>query len=103
MVSPSKTPRVWLITGCSSGFGREIATAALNIGDTVVAASRNPTMLEGIQGAGEGRIIPQALDIGASDDHVKAQIAQIVSIVGRIDILVNNAGYILEGAIEECR
>ena len=32
--------RVWLITGCSSGFGREIALAALSRGDAVVATAR---------------------------------------------------------------
>jgi NAD(P)-dependent dehydrogenase (short-subunit alcohol dehydrogenase family) len=33
-------PRVWLITGASSGFGRAIAEAALAVGDIVIAAAR---------------------------------------------------------------
>lgn len=103
MGSIGNTARVWLITGCSSGFGREIAAAAAKIGDIVVATSRDPAKLGDLKKAGAGKIIPQALDVGASDDQVKARIADIVSTVGRIDILINNAGYILEGAVEECR
>jgi len=93
-------PRVWLITGCSSGFGREIAIAAAKGGDTVVAASRDPSKLENLKEM--GKIVPQQLDICASDEEVQAKVADILEMVGRIDILVNNAGYILEGAIEEC-
>ncbi|GIJ86503.1 hypothetical protein Asppvi_005392 [Aspergillus pseudoviridinutans] len=91
--------RVWLITGCSSGFGRQIAIAAAKIGDTVVATSRDPSKLEDLKQT--GNILPQRLDICASDEEVQARIAEIITAVGRIDVLVNNAGYILEGAIEE--
>lgn len=92
--------RVWLITGCSSGFGREVAIAAARNGDTVIAASRSPEKLEDLK---SGNIIPQALDIRASDEQVKSTVSSILARFGHIDILVNNAGYILEGAIEECR
>jgi hypothetical protein len=34
-------PRVWFITGASTGFGRELAMAALAKGDRVVATARN--------------------------------------------------------------
>ncbi|MDF2977644.1 MAG: putative dehydrogenase, partial [Actinomycetospora sp.] len=43
MTSPS--PRVWLVTGASSGFGRAIAEAAVAAGDTVVAAARRTDAL----------------------------------------------------------
>ncbi|GAB1218558.1 hypothetical protein ATERTT37_007817 [Aspergillus terreus] len=92
-------PRVWLITGCSSGFGRQIAIAAAKIGDTVVATSRDPSKLEDLKGV--GNILPQRLDICASDGEVQGHVADILATVGRIDVVVNNAGYILEGAIEE--
>ena len=36
------TDRVWLITGCSAGFGRELALAALAVGDQVMATARQP-------------------------------------------------------------
>lgn len=93
--------RVWLITGCSSGFGRQLAIAAARKGDTVVAASRDPLKIQDLKAT--TKIIPQQLDICASDHEVQARITEILKLVGRIDILVNNAGYILEGAIEECR
>ncbi|KAL4890070.1 hypothetical protein BDV59DRAFT_185180 [Aspergillus ambiguus] len=91
--------RVWLITGCSSGFGRQIAIAAAQIGDTVVATSRDPSKLEDLKAI--GNIIPKQLDIRAGDRDVEARVAEILTDVSRIDVLVNNAGYILEGAIEE--
>lgn len=50
--------RVWLITGCSSGFGRQIAIAAANLGDTVVAGTRNPSKLEDLKETDNGKIIP---------------------------------------------
>lgn len=93
--------RVWLITGCSSGFGRAVAIAAARIGDTVVAATRSPEKLEDLKK--EGNIIPQALNVRGSDEEVKSTVSDILARFGHIDILVNNAGYILEGAIEECR
>lgn len=93
-------PRIWFITGCSSGFGRELAITAAQNGDTVVATSRDPAKLADI--ASEG-VIAKKLDVRASDAEVKAVIDDVLSTVGPIDILVNNAGYVLEGGIEECR
>ncbi|KAL4904314.1 hypothetical protein BDW74DRAFT_168369 [Aspergillus multicolor] len=91
--------RIWFITGCSSGFGRQIAIAAAKNGDTVVAVSRDASKLDDLVPLG---IIPKALDITATDAEIKAVVDEVEATVGPIDILVNNAGYILEGAIEEC-
>lgn len=44
------TPRVWLITGCSAGFGKELALAALNAGDLVMATARRPEQLSYLSG-----------------------------------------------------
>lgn len=90
--------KVWLITGCSSGFGSEIATQALARGDTVVATARNASKLEHLKDLGATTL---ALDVTASDAEIEAVIAAAVEKHGRIDILVNNAGAVLEGAIEE--
>ncbi|KAI8941176.1 hypothetical protein NX059_002413 [Plenodomus lindquistii] len=91
--------QVWLITGCSSGFGQEIALAALAHGDTVVATARDPTKLA--QLAERGAITEQ-LDVLDSDEKLSSRIEAIVKKTGGIDILVNNAGYILAGGVEEC-
>lgn len=93
-------PRIWLITGCSSGLGRQLAITAAENGDTVVATSRDTSKLEELK---ELSITPKRLDVGGTDAEVKAVIDDIISTIGPIDILVNNAGYILEGAVEECR
>ncbi|KAL4804850.1 hypothetical protein BDV18DRAFT_161944 [Aspergillus unguis] len=91
-------PRIWLITGGSSGFGREIALAAAQNNDTVVVTSRDPTKLTSLAAQG---IIPRHLDLSSSDSTIQQVISEVESSVGPIDILVNNAGYILEGAVEE--
>jgi NAD(P)-dependent dehydrogenase (short-subunit alcohol dehydrogenase family) len=91
--------RVWLITGCSAGFGRALAEAALRAGDTVVATARRPECL-GTIAAGGGVLHPLALDVTdprAVDDAVREAIDRF----GRIDILVNNAGHGSVGAVEE--
>ena len=40
--------KTWLITGCSSGFGRRLALAAAKRGDQVIATARNVTAIEGM-------------------------------------------------------
>lgn len=96
----SESPkRVWLLTGCSSGLGHEMALAALALGDTVVATARDPSKLESLasQGALTARI-----DVTAADDELAAAVRAITQQTGgRIDVLVNNAGYILAGGVEE--
>lgn len=91
--------KTWLITGCSSGFGSEIAIQALNRGDTVVATARNPAKIEHLKALGAHTL---ALDVTAADTEIEKVVAEAIKLVGHIDILMNNAGVILEGAVEEC-
>lgn len=92
-------PKVWLITGASSGLGQEIALAALKNGDTVVATARSATKLASLKKTGA---ITVTLDVRASDEVLSKIVGDIVQKTERIDILVNNAGYILAGGVEEC-
>ena len=92
--------KVWLITGCSSGFGQEIALAAIEHGDHVVATARDPSNLQNLQS--KGATIAK-LDVTSDDDTLSGVVQDILKQVGHIDILVNNAAYILQGAVEECR
>ena len=92
--------RVWLITGCSSGFGEEVALAAIEHGDKVVATARDPSKLQNLKSKGA---ITAKLDVTSSDDILSGVVQAVLKEVGQIDILVNNAGYILQGAVEECR
>ncbi|MEU4250322.1 oxidoreductase [Amycolatopsis sp. NPDC026612] len=92
--------RVWLITGCSAGFGREIALAALAAGDRVLATARRPETLAGLQDRGGDRVRIAALDVtdaGQIDTAVKTALEEF----GRIDVVVNNAGHGSVGAVEE--
>jgi NAD(P)-dependent dehydrogenase (short-subunit alcohol dehydrogenase family) len=91
---------VWLITGASRGLGREIARQALDRGDAVAAAARQPEQVtEALPGYGD-RLLAVPLDV--TDLAQPAAAAQAAaSRFGRIDILVNNAGRGLLGAVEE--
>jgi NAD(P)-dependent dehydrogenase (short-subunit alcohol dehydrogenase family) len=92
--------KTWLITGCSSGFGRSLAIAAAARGDQVVATARNPAVLDGMAAAHGGRMITLPLDVTDAASAASA-VAKTVDTFGALDILVNNAGHGLYGAIEE--
>jgi NAD(P)-dependent dehydrogenase (short-subunit alcohol dehydrogenase family) len=92
--------RVWLITGCSSGFGREIALAALAAGDRVLATARRPETLSGLRDRGGDRVRTAALDV-TDAGQVEAAVKTALEEFGRIDVVVNNAGNGSVGAVEE--
>jgi NADP-dependent 3-hydroxy acid dehydrogenase YdfG len=79
--------KVILITGCSSGFGQEMALAALAHGDTVVATARDPTKLGDLASRGA---ITERLDVGDSDAALQSTVKRIIAKTGTIDILINN-------------
>lgn len=92
--------QVWLITGCSTGFGRVFAEAALADGHAVVATARNAASLEGLGVVAPDRLLSLTLDVtdpAACHRAVEAAVAKF----GRLDVLVNNAGYGMVGALEE--
>jgi NAD(P)-dependent dehydrogenase (short-subunit alcohol dehydrogenase family) len=96
-------PRVWLITGSSSGFGHQLARTALAHGEIVVATARDPEVLaELVAGAPDGRALAVGLDVTDADQRTAA-IAAAVDRFGRLDVLVNNAGFGSVGAVEEIR
>src|SRR5688572_17153037 len=94
------TSPVWLITGTSSGFGRELAQAALARGDRVVATARRPETLADLVALAPDRALAVALDV-TRQDQIDRAVAAAVERFGRIDVLVNNAGHGSVGAIEE--
>jgi NAD(P)-dependent dehydrogenase (short-subunit alcohol dehydrogenase family) len=98
---PHTDPRVWLITGSSSGFGHQLAQSALDHGDHVVATARDPRALSDlVDAAPHGRALAVALDVTDPDQRAAA-IAAAVDRFGRLDVLVNNAGFGSVGAVEE--
>lgn len=92
--------KTWLITGCSTGFGRLLAKAALDRGDQVVATARNPATLADLAKAFPKTARTTALDVTKPGDAEKA-VALAEQAFGRLDVLVNNAGFGFIGAIEE--
>lgn len=92
--------RTWLITGCSTGFGKILAQAALDRGDNVVATARKPETLSDLRAPEPGRLEIAALDVTRPGD-AEAAAALAEARFGRLDILVNNAGFGFVGAVEE--
>jgi NADP-dependent 3-hydroxy acid dehydrogenase YdfG len=93
-------PKVWLITGCSSGFGRLLAEMALERGDNVVATARSSEALDGLRQRFPERALTLQLDV-TDPSSIHAAIAGAEARFGHLDILVNNAGFGLVGAVEE--
>ena len=90
----------WLITGVSSGFGLELARAALARGDTVVGTVRQAAPADRFEQLAPGRAHALLLDV-TRIDQVEPAVQKALKLAGTIDVLVNNAGYGLFGAIEE--
>lgn len=96
----SNTPKVWLITGVSSGFGQELAQQAIANGDHVIGTLRNEAQRAAFDAFHPELAHGVLLDV-TDESAIKSTVAQALTSFGRIDVLVNNAGYGLEGAVEE--
>jgi NAD(P)-dependent dehydrogenase (short-subunit alcohol dehydrogenase family) len=92
--------KVWLITGCSSGFGRALTEAVLKKGDRVVATARKPERLDDLVKHYPETIAAVRLDVTNLQD-VQAAVQTALNTYHRLDVLVNNAGYCVMGAVEE--
>ncbi|MGO1056177.1 oxidoreductase [Crossiella sp. CA198] len=92
--------RIWFITGANSGFGAAFTQAALDAGDTVIAAVRRPETMKASAEANPGRVTVVPLDV-SDPTACEHAVGQALATHGRIDILVNNAGFGYVGAIEE--
>lgn len=84
--------RIWLITGCSTGFGKLLAQKALDQGDGVAATARNADQLHDVNAPDPQRLLRLTLDV-TRGEQIRAAVAQALDHFGRIDVLVNNAGY----------
>ena len=89
---------VWFITGCSTGFGRELAKHVLERGYLTVVTARNPDEVNDLAAMGEALVLKlDVTDQGQIDAAIKAAEGKF----GRIDVLVNNAGIGYFAAVEE--
>jgi len=91
---------VWFITGCSTGFGSELARLVLEHGYRAIVTAREPRKIRDLAAGHDGRALVLKLDVTDAaqvDDAVKRAEATF----GQIDVLVNNAGYGYLAAVEE--
>ncbi len=93
--------KTWLITGCSSGFGRELASAVLARGDRAVVTARNVgDVAEVVAPYDDAQVVAQRLDV-RDPQQVEAAVATAEDRFGTVDVLVNNAGVSYFGGVEE--
>jgi len=92
--------KVWFITGCSTGFGRNLAMEALQQGNRVAVTSRNTDDVKDIVSQFADNAVAIKLDV-TNAQQVADAVKQAQEKFGRIDVLVNNAGIGYFGAIEE--
>lgn len=90
---------VWLVTGCSSGFGLQFTHSILARGDLVIATARNPASIQHLSSL-DGVSVLQ-LDVTSPQHEIDATIAHAVAIHGHIDVLINNAAHVQLGVWEE--
>lgn len=91
---------VWFITGCSTGFGNELARQVIAKGDRLVATARDKARLGDLANGHDDTVLALDLDV-TKPDEIEAAVAAAKAKFGRIDILVNNAGYGYMSTIEE--
>ena len=99
MPTNNPTP-VWFITGCSTGFGLELAKLVLARGWRAVLTARKPEALAALAAEHQDHALVLKLDVTSSAD-IEQAVSEAEARFGQIDVLVNNAGYGYLAAIEE--
>jgi NAD(P)-dependent dehydrogenase (short-subunit alcohol dehydrogenase family) len=96
---PARGTRVVLVTGASSGIGRECALRFARLGDPVVGVARHEAALPELAD-GHPRIQVRACDV--TDAEARTSLVEaVLAEHGRIDVLVNNAGIGILGYLHE--
>lgn len=94
------TQPVWFITGCSTGFGRELVKLILQKGYNAVITARDTTKIQDLADGYTDNALVLALDV-TDKAQIATAVAQVQQKFGKIDVLVNNAGYGYFTSIEE--
>src|SRR6478672_645414 len=92
----TETPKVVLITGCSSGIGHETARHLAQHGHTVYATARRPEAIEDLRSDGCRTLACDVTD----EASMRACVEVVTEAEGAVGALVNNAGYSQSGALE---
>ncbi|MDE8556638.1 oxidoreductase [Pantoea vagans] len=90
---------VWLISGCSTGFGRELAQQTIARGFKVVVTARDTSSIADLV-AGHDNALALALDV-TRQASIDQAVSAALDAFGTIDVLVNNAGYGYQSSVEE--
>jgi len=94
------SPRVWLITGSSTGFGRGIAEVALKNGDKVIATLRKPEILNDLAAQySKEQLVIVKMDV-TKPEEISAAFATAKDTFGRLDVVLSNAGQGIVGEFE---
>ena len=91
---------VWFITGCSTGFGREMARLILNKGWNAVITARSTGQVKDLATGFDDTSLVVPLDV-TNRDQVRSAVDSAQAKFGKIDVLVNNAGYGYFSSVEE--
>ena len=91
---------VWFITGCSTGFGRELAKLILAKGWNAVITARNIDQVRDIADGYDDTALVLPLDV-TDKSQISVAVEKTLETFGKIDVLVNNAGYGYFTSIEE--
>ncbi|KAL8695961.1 MAG: hypothetical protein Q9224_003049 [Gallowayella concinna] len=92
-------PRVFFITGTSTGFGRLLVQTVIDAGDIAIATARNPSTLS-FRNTTPENYLAVKLDVTSTSD-IEAAFSEALSKFSRVDVVVNNAGHGLAGPLEE--
>ncbi len=95
----SRTP-VWFITGCSTGFGLELAHLVIGRGWPAVVTARDAARVRSLTEAAPDRVLALSLDV-TDQSAIDSAVGQAEDRFGAIDVLVNNAGYGYQSSVEE--
>lgn len=96
-LSRKENMKTALVTGASSGMGKETAKRLLQEGMTVYVAARRVAQMQDLVQLGA---IALPMDI-SKDEDIVAAVQTITTRHGGVDVLVNNAGFGLYGSVEE--
>lgn len=92
--------KVWFVTGCSTGFGRELSKYLLENDYQVAVTARNTDQIQDLIEINKDNALALELDVTDKTQVTKA-VAEAEKHFGKIDVLVNNAGFGYFGAVEE--